>query len=667
MTEASFIQKSYSRGLRPDPLYDLAEWSDQFRVLSSKASAEPGKWRTDRTPYLRKIMSCLSSSSQYERIVFMKGSQIGASECAVNWLGYIIDKCPAPVLIVQPTVDLAKKFSKQRLEPLLESTECLHGKIMKKKSRDSDNTMFMKGFEGGVMLLAGSNSASGLRSMPIRFAILDEVDAYPDDVDGEGSAVDLAIRRTATFSRRKIFMPSTPTIEGMSKIAAMYEQTDQNKFFVPCPDCNHFQTIEFENLTFDRDAQDKPIIDTVKLKCVECQSQIPEYKKTEMLARGEWRALVPSQADRKVIGFHLNSLYSPVGWYAWGQAVKDYHDSQNNSTKLKTFVNTVLGETWKEKGDAPDWRRLYDRREDYPIGIVPAGGCVLTAGVDVQKDRLEVMITAWGRGMQSWMVEYRVLRGDTSDKAVWDELGQLLFEDFHHENGYVMRVTKMLIDSGFNTQSVYRFVLNQSPINVATVKGSDTLQTIISNAKAVSLIDNGIKRRTSLRLHMMGSSTIKHEVFAWLRADDLPDSTTKPFGFAHFPQMDVDFFKGLASEQLIKKKVRGYDRYYWTKVFDRNEPLDTFVMNRAAAHMLGLDRWKERRWDVMEGQLKNKINDSMQLTERRDRVDTTETNENTETNQTIAKEQEKLDNKPVNRVEILRTRPRIKRRPSNFL
>lgn len=647
LSNSKFVREIYGRGLRPDQIFDLAEWSDRFRILSTKASAEPGKWRTDRTPYLRKIMNCLSSSSPYEKVVFMKGSQIGASELGVCWLGYIIDKCPAPILIVQPTVDLAKKFSKQRIEPMLESTTCLIGKISKKKSRDSENTMFMKGFEGGVMLLAGSNSASGLRSMPIRYVLLDECDAYPDDVDGEGSAIDLAVRRTATFSKRKLYIPSTPTIDGMSKIAALYENTDQNKYFVPCPDCGHMQTLEFDHLRVDRNEQGKPIYETVRYECIECKSQIPEYKKTEMLSRGEWRATCVERVDRKVIGFHLNSLYSPVGWYSWTQAVKDYNEADGNPTKMKTFVNTVLGETWKEKGDAPDWRRLYDRRSDYPIGVVPNGGCVLTAGVDVQKDRLEVGIIAWGRNMSNWWIDYRVYRGDTSDPKVWLEMSELMSEDFKHENGYVLRISKMVVDSGFNTQMVYKFVSNQSPLKVMAVKGSDSLQTLVSNPRSVSIMENGVRRRASMRLYMMGSSMIKHEVFAWLRADNPLEGQDPPYGFSHFPMFGDEFFKGLSSEQLVKKKVRGYDRWYWHKIYDRNEPLDIFVMARCGAHVLGLDRWKERRWDVMESQLK--VVKSNEITDN----DTQPTEKTPETE--------------PKRVEMLPNRPKIKRRPSSFL
>lgn len=638
LDDVSCVADAIIRGFTPDPIYNLSEWSDNFRVLSSKASSEPGKWRTSRTPYLKKIMEALSSDATYERVVFMKASQIGGSEVGNNWIGYTIDKCPAPIMIVQPTVDMAKKFSKQRIDPMIEETDVLRGKIVERKSRDAGNTMMMKTFEGGLLMLTGANSATGLRSMAIKNLYMDEIDAYSDDVNGEGSPIDLAIKRTATFSKRKIYLVSSPTTEHASKIEKIYQGTDQNKYFVPCPKCGEFQLLEFEHIRFEKLESGAPDLKTVRYKCVSCNELIPEHKKTEMLLRGEWRAMNPDKVDRKTIGFHLNSLYSPVGWYSWTQAVIDYHEAAGNPMKMKTFVNTVLGETWKDKGDAPDWRRLYDRREDYKIGTIPAGVCVLTAAVDVQKDRLMVEIKGWARSMRSWSVDYRMILGDTSGVEVWKQLEQVLSEEFTHEAGPIMRISKMVIDSGYNTQSVYRFCQEQNPSRVMAVKGADNLQTIISHPKNVTIRTDGRKQRSGCKLFMMGSSVIKHEVYAWLRAESPLDGESDPFGYARFPEYDTDFFRGLASEQLVQKKHNGYDKFYWQKIYDRNEPLDLFVMNRVAAYALGLDRWKGPQWDKIEGQFR------------------------------IVKDEAVTDNKSAEtkKAVIEMTKPKIKRRESSF-
>lgn len=234
---------------------------------------------------------------------------------------------------------------------------------------------------------------------------------------------------------------------------------------------------------------------------------------------------------------------------------------------------------------------------------MPAGGaCVLTAAVDVQKDRLMVEVKGWGRNMRSWSVDYRMILGDTSGLEVWKQLEQVLSEDFTHENGPLMRISKMVVDSGYNTQSVYRFVQDQNPGRVMAVKGADNLQTVISHPKNVTVRTDGRKQRSGCRLFMMGSSIIKHEVYAWLRADSPLSGEVDPYGYARFPEYDTEFFKGLASEQLVKKKHNGYDKFYWQKIYDRNEPLDLFVMNRVGAYALGLDRWKDPQWTKIEGQ-----------------------------------------------------------------
>lgn len=606
LLDASCVGLGLAQGLRPEAHYSLPEWADNFRTLSSKSSAEPGRWRTSRTPYLHKIMDCLSTDSPYQEIVFMAGSQVGKSECGMNWIGYIIDKSPAPILLVQPTVDLAKKFSQQRIDPMIEATEVLRGKVADKKSRESGNTVLLKSFEGGLMLLCGANSPTGLRSMPIRFLFLDEIDAYPDDAGGEGDPVDLATKRTATFSKRKIFKCSTPTTEELSKISRAYNATDQNRYFVPCPECGEMQVLKFENLTYDKDEAGEAILSSVRYACTGCGVLIPEHKKTEMLLKGEWRATKPSRVKRRTIGFHISSLYSPVGWYSWASAVEDFHKAEGNVTKMKTFVNTVLGETWQDKGDAPDHQKLYDRRENYRIGTVPQGGVILTAAVDVQKDRFEVEFKAWGRGLRSWSVDYRIVVGDTQLSETWALLEPILNEEFTHESGVTMRVAKLAVDSGFNTQRVYNWTRNQNPNRVMAVKGSDSLLQVLSNPRSVDVRTdaNGkkIRIRNGARLYFMGSSLIKHEIYAWLRAEKPKEGAPDPYGFARFPQYGEEFFEGLASEQLVKKKVRGFDRFYWVKIKDRNEPLDLFVMNRACAYGLGLDRWKSAQWDKAEGQ-----------------------------------------------------------------
>lgn len=230
---ALVYREAFLAGLTPDPDHTVSSWADEHRMLSQKASAEPGRWRTERTPYLREILDCLGSSSPVQRVVFMAGAQVGKSETGNNWLGYVIHHAPGPMLLVQPTVDTAKRFSKQRLAPMIEETPILHERIAANASRDGGNSMMTKEFQGGVLIITGANSAAGLRSMPVRYLFLDEVDAYPSDVDGEGDPVQLAEKRTTTFSRRKVYLCSTPTIKDVSRIEREFNASDQRRYFVP--------------------------------------------------------------------------------------------------------------------------------------------------------------------------------------------------------------------------------------------------------------------------------------------------------------------------------------------------------------------------------------------------------------------------------------------------
>jgi phage terminase large subunit GpA-like protein len=323
---AQELERAWRDGLTPDPLLSVSEWSDRHRMLSSKASAEPGRWRTRRTPYLKEIMDCLSPTSPVERVVFMAGGQLGKTECGNNWLGYVIHHAPGPMMAVSPTVEMAKRNSKQRIDPLIEESPVLKALIAPARSRDAGNTILAKEFRGGVLVLTGANSAVGLRSMPVRYLFLDEVDGYPLDVEGEGDAISLAEARTRTFARRKIFIVSTPTVAGVSTIEREYEASDQRRFFLPCPHCGHAQWLRFEQLRWERGRPE-----TAAYVCESCEEPIAEHYKTWMLEQGEWRAQVPENGA-KTAGFHLSSLYSPVDWRSWRDIAAAWESAVSKDT-----------------------------------------------------------------------------------------------------------------------------------------------------------------------------------------------------------------------------------------------------------------------------------------------------------------------------------------------
>ena len=617
---AEDFERALRGGLTPDPLMSVSEWADRHRVLSQRAASEPGRWRTSRTPYLKEIMDCLSPASPVNRVVFMKGSQVGGTECGNNWIGYVIHQAPGPMMAVAPTVELAKRNSKQRIEPQIEDSPVLRDRVKPSRSRDSGNTILSKEFPGGVLILTGANSAVGLRSMPARYLFLDEVDGYPGDVEGEGDPILLAERRASTFQRRKVLLVSTPKIKGLSRIEHEYEASDQRRYFVPCPECGEYQALRFECLVWPKG---KP--EQAAYCCEHCGSLIEEHCKTGMLEAGEWRPTAQKAntegdespdpddigSDGRTAGFHLSNLYSPVGWFSWGDAAALFEASKKNPELLKGFVNTVLGETWVETGEAPDWQRLYDRRERWSPGTVPAGGLFLTAGADVQQDRIEVDVWAWGRGLESWLIDHIVIEGGPERTEPWAELDRLLSQVWPHEGGAALGLARFAIDTRYEPIPVYTWA-RRAGKQVAPVNGNKSFNqsSPVSGPTYVDTSDDGKKLRRSVRRYSVAVSAFKIETYRFLRLERPTDEEhaggkTYPPGTVHLPHwVEDEWLKQFVAEQLVTVRTRhGSPRHEWRKLRERNEALDCRVYARAAAWIAGADRFPERRWRRMEAAL----------------------------------------------------------------
>lgn len=593
MNEYTSIGRFFE-GLRPVPRISVAEWADRYRYLSPVSSAEPGRYRTDRTPYLRRIMECLSVHEPYKKIVFMKGAQVGATESGTNFIGYVMHISPAPAMFVQPTEEMVKRLSQGRIDPLIEMCPEVKARVAVNKSRDSKNTIMQKSFDGGVLLFAGANSAAGLRSVPIRFLILDEVDAYPKDLDDEGSPIELAIARTRTFPNKKIYIVSTPTISGLSVIESEFLETDQNYYHVPCPYCGGMQPLTFSQLKWD---EGRP--KTAKYECIHCGARIEERHKVEMFAHGEWVASKPEKSNPDTIGFHLNSLYSPFGWQSWGEIAADFVKAKDNQSRLKVFVNTTLGETWAERGEAPPFKNLFNRRESYRTNSVSDDVCFITAGVDVQRDRLELEIVGWCADKRSYSIDYRVIDGDTAGKKVWDELAEVVGERWERRDGAELPLQLMAVDSGYNTTHVYTFCRRFSGSRVIPTKGQDGQKMAVTPPKSVDVTKAG-KRVGKTKLWNIGVSLLKGELYSDLRLEKDSDGNPPP-GYCHFPEYDEHYFRGLTAEEQVVKIVRGYRHTVWVKKYERNEPLDCRIYARAAATILGLDRLPPEKLAALGG------------------------------------------------------------------
>jgi phage terminase large subunit GpA-like protein len=395
------LEKALRETMKPPPKLTISEWADTYRQLSSESSAEAGRWSTSRAEYQRGMMDAVSDKS-IETVVLMTAAQIGKTELVNNVVGFHIAQDPAPLLVVQPTLEMAQTWSKDRLAPAIRDTPALSEKIKNPRSRDSGNTTLHKVFPGGHVTACGANSPSSLASRPCRVILCDEVDRYPISAGTEGDPVALAKKRSATFWNRKLILVSTPTDKGSSRIEAAYGESDQRKYFVPCPDCSETQVLQWANVRWkDNDPN------TVEYICEHCGSCWGDAKRFQAIRYGKWKAT--AAGDGKTAGFHLSALYSP--WTSLSDVVRDFLSAKKDPMRLKAWINTTLGETYEEDGERIDEYDLFDRKEDYGH-MLPEKAVVLVAGVDVQDDRLACEIVAYGSGEESWSIYYEEIYGD---------------------------------------------------------------------------------------------------------------------------------------------------------------------------------------------------------------------------------------------------------------
>ncbi|MEO5347180.1 MAG: phage terminase large subunit family protein [Magnetococcus sp. YQC-9] len=556
-------------GIRPRPLLNVSDWADANRILSSKSSGSPGPWRTSRTPYLREIMDCLSPSSPIERVVFMKGGQIGGTEAGLNWIGYAIHQAPVPFMLVQPTVETAKRVSRQRISGLVECSPALKSLVQPSRSRDSGNTLLSKEFPGGVLVITGASSAVGLRSMPVCNLFMDEIDGYESDVGGEGDPVDLALQRTTNFPNRKILLVSTPTIKGFSRIESAYQESDRRRYWVPCPTCEAMQVLMWAQIKFP---EGQPHL--AFYQCEHCSAAIQDYQKSWMLERGRWIAENPASP---IAGFHLSSLYSPHGWASWGDIAVQHVQVCRDPVRLKVWINTKLGEVWEESAEKLDGEGLMARRELFGQ-FLPAGVVVLTAGVDVHPDRLETEIVGWGRDEESWSIKHVVLYGDPSGPAVWQDLDRMLSTTFPHARQIDdLPIFATAIDTGgANTLSAYDFCRERQDRRIWGIKGIGGMGKPLWPQRASR------NNKGKIPLFVIGVDAAKESLYARLRI-----ATPGP-GYCHFPKdRDVEWFRQLTAEKIRTRYIKGRPIREWHKKDgDRNEALDCRVYAISALHGL---------------------------------------------------------------------------------
>ncbi|MFA9464056.1 MAG: phage terminase large subunit family protein [Velocimicrobium sp.] len=581
--------------MEPPPKYLISDWADENRRLSPEASAEPGRWKTSRAEFQREIMNCVNDA-QVQDVVVMSSAQVGKTEIILCIIGYFIDYEPSPIMLIQPTIEMAETFSKDRLAPMIRDTEVLRKKIKTVRSRDSDNTISHKTFPGGHITMAGANSPSSLASRPIRIALMDEVDRYPDSAGTEGDPVKLVEKRTNNFWNRKKIKVSTPTIEGYSKIQKEFKKGSQEEWCVQCPCCGKYQPYEFKRLHFS----------TLEMECLYCKETIGEMEWKEQ--NHKWIAARPER--KRVRSFHLNELCSP--WRKWEEIIEDFkeakedHVKTGSTEKLQVFINTSLGETWEEKGDGADDSALLNRRETY-LADLPDGILVITAGVDVQDDRLEIEICGWARGYESWGLYKTEIKKDPQLESTWDELEEFLDTEYFFYNGTGLLVAATCIDTGgHHTNMVYEFIKKVAQKNkrIYGIKG-------YSNTPGIPLIYKktkvDIKNERGLivdhtDIYILGVDSGKDDITARLKLEN-----SGP-GYCHFPEnkergYNQTYMQGITSEEKLTKYVKGKLKIVWVKKTGiRNEPLDLRNYAYAAVEILNPN------WNMLEQKIENGIN-----------------------------------------------------------
>lgn len=585
------------RAWRPAPRLSLAAWADAtFRLPAGDANA--GRWTT--LPYQRGIMDAISDPA-IERVTVMKSARVGYTRIFSAAVGYYIEHDPCPIMIVQPTLDDARRHSKEDLAPVFAEIPELRARIAEPRARDSDNTILVKLFHGGSLTLIGANSARGFRGVSRRVVIFDEVDGYPASAGTEGDQIDLGIKRTEYYWNRKICIGSTPTLAGNSRIERLFESGDQRRYHVPCPTCGAKHVLRFANLKWPEGHPE-----AAAFVCPVNGCTIAPAHKAAMIAAGEWIAEKPEHftlpSGRGHASFHVWAAYSSSPNAAWGQLAAEFVKAvAGGPTTHRTFVNTTLGETWRESGEAPAWEPLRDRREAYAVGTCPAGVRFLTAGVDVQKDRLCYEVVGWGRGKSSWSIEYVTVPGDTSDLTAagpWGKLDAVLGREYAHAAGGGLRVELLAVDSGWNVDAVYAWSRRHPTSRVLVVKGVAGGAALIGAPAPVDVTVRGRKLKRGARVWPVNGAIAKSELYGALRLTE----PTAP-GYCHFPSAyGDDYFREVTAEHLLTVITRrGFIRLEWAVLPGRrNEALDARVYARAAASIHGLDRFGPREWDALD-------------------------------------------------------------------
>lgn len=612
---AWLVWDAVASAIRPDPQYKISEWAAEHRLVPGDTSAKPGRWENDFAPYLTEIMDCLSPDHPCHKVTFLKSAQCGGSEIIMNALGYIVDVAPGPAMVVHPTINGGKSWTREKLDPNFDQNPRLKRKLTAVVSRDGGSTTDFRRFPGGFLTITGANSTRDLRQKSIRYLFKDDWDDWPLDVGGQGDPDKMADARQISFHESKAakcLQVSTPTLKATSRSWNAYVNSDQRVFKVACPQCDHRQELRFFPLDMETGRGGlKFDLHPPHNAFYICEKGCPieHHEKRKLVASGEWEAQNPQPGLDP--GFRINALYSSMT--TWEIMAAEFCEARKEVRKLKTFYNLWLGEPWEDRGDAPDHERLMMLREPYAMWTAPAGVLLITAGVDVQKDGLYYEVQGWGIGLSSWSIAAGFIEGDTTrDEVYHDLVAKVLRRPAQNAFGRMMNIDLMAIDTAYNTHKVQQIVrVTPRMLCVRGVEGPSA--PIIGTPAKTDIRPDGKKRRGSFRIWPVGHWQAKAELYALLRLKGMREGElTDPQGYCHFStQHDEGFFKQLTAESLVTRQRSGRMVTEWVRTGQHNHYLDCRVYGRAAAEYLQISTLTMRDWQALAA-ARNVPEDSLQ-------------------------------------------------------
>lgn len=615
------LRDALANAIRPIPETTIEEWSEATLYLPQEMSSEYGRYSMARTPYIREICESLHPLSKYNEVIFCASAQVGKTQLMINNIMFNIVNAPANMLFGFSNDTQKDNFVQSRLNPFIDANPEVKEKIFSKRRGESGDTKNKKMFAGGTLYFASGEAPSGWRSNPCRYAFIDEIDAMPLNVGGEGSPVDLARRRTNTFyGRHKIFLCSTP-INGKSKILSEYSQTDKRHYYVPCPHCGNLHEFEWQRMEWE--AEGTHVI-RAWYTCPNCGCIIQNEDKQAMMEKGVWIPTNTEVTDPRKVGYWLNGLYSP--WLTWEGVVTTYLEAlaKNLESDMVSFYNTILAEQYQSESNTPDWQRLYNNAQasDWKIGEVPEDCLFLTSGSDVQQDRIETYVYGWGKHMRGKLVDLRIFpcdEGETTKdinaKCYRDWYDEIYKGAWYRSDGLKMTTIANAMDRNYQTATVNAFWERVGDSKrFILVRGDDKMESPISTLKKDRPATNKSEKERSLNkqrdsgiyyYYLVGSSYLKHELYHALKTEDNADHTVS--GLYFFPQdISEETCKQICSEIYIEADEK-HRNGYWKKMRDRNEALDCTNYATACLYYIGAYKFTEDEWDRIEQGLRKNI------------------------------------------------------------